>query len=399
MRARAAPARRAHAAPRARGAAVHGAQARGLPASSCGPSPTTQNVQPHPVGALRFRDAGHILGSAIIEIWRQRSGRTTQAGRSPAISASPGGRSCATRRRSTRPTCCWSNPPTATGCTATCRRPSTNSCSVIDDTLRRAGNVIIPAFAVGRTQEILYLLHDLARQGRLPTTCRSTSTRRWRSRRPRSPGRHQAFFDDETPRAAVAGGAQPERTADLRFTRQRRGVDGAEPHRAGRHHHLGQRHVRRRPHQAPPAAQPRARRVQRSLIIGFQAQGTLGRRLVDGAQRVRIFGEEIAVRAGIHTIGGLSAHADQAALLDWLRASASAGRAPSWCTARRRPPAVSPTWSPTVSAGSSRRRCGEHGSISERRRRLCDGAGFTAARTSRAARPWHPAPPPRAAAA
>jgi metallo-beta-lactamase family protein len=55
------------------------------------------------------------------------------------------------------------------------------------------------------------------------------------------------------------------------------------------------------------------------VIIGFQVQGTLGRRLVDGAQRVRIFGDEIEVRAAVHTIGGLSAHADQSGLLGWLR--------------------------------------------------------------------------------
>jgi metallo-beta-lactamase family protein len=54
------------------------------------------------------------------------------------------------------------------------------------------------------------------------------------------------------------------------------------------------------------------------VIIGYQAEGTIGRRIVDGAKTVRLFGEEIAVKAHIHTLGGFSAHADQKGLLDWL---------------------------------------------------------------------------------
>ncbi len=55
------------------------------------------------------------------------------------------------------------------------------------------------------------------------------------------------------------------------------------------------------------------------IISGFQAEGTLGRRLVDGAQRIRLWGETINVAATIHTVGGLSAHADQAGLVAWYR--------------------------------------------------------------------------------
>ncbi len=53
------------------------------------------------------------------------------------------------------------------------------------------------------------------------------------------------------------------------------------------------------------------------VIVGYQAQGTLGRLLVDGAKHIRLWGETIRVKATVHTVGGLSAHADQSGLMDW----------------------------------------------------------------------------------
>ena len=58
------------------------------------------------------------------------------------------------------------------------------------------------------------------------------------------------------------------------------------------------------------------------LIVGFQSPGTTGRKLVDGAQSLMMFGEEVPVRASIHTMGGFSAHADQKGLLDWYEVMA-----------------------------------------------------------------------------
>jgi metallo-beta-lactamase family protein len=188
---------------------------------------------------------------------------------------------------------------------------------VIEDTLRRRqGNIIIPAFALGRTQELLHLLLDLCRQGRLPRLqvfvdspmAHKVTEITWQ---------HGEFLDDESRHLLSLRQSYPQ-WLDMRFTRSveesmalnrisagaiilsASGMCDAGRIRHHLRHHLG-------------------RSECAIIIIGFQAEGTLGRRLVDGDKRVRIFGEDIPVRASIHTIGGLSAHADQAALLDWLR--------------------------------------------------------------------------------
>ena len=74
------------------------------------------------------------------------------------------------------------------------------------------------------------------------------------------------------------------------------------------------------------------------LFVGFQAENTLGRRILDGVSPVKIFGEEYDVRAQVASIDGYSAHADQAELLEWAQPLTGAGfNRPSWCTASSRP--------------------------------------------------------------
>jgi metallo-beta-lactamase family protein len=187
--------------------------------------------------------------------------------------------------------------------------------AVTDTITRRGGNVVIPAFAVGRTQDLLQLLLNLYRDGRVPDmnivvdspmALAATQVTM----------KHLHVLDDEARNAIEwlrGNGGKP----SIRFVQeveesialnQVRGgaviISASGMCEAGRiKYHLRQNLPR------PECS---------VVIVGFQAAGTLGRRLVDGADRVRIFGEDVVVRAHIHTVGGLSAHADQAALLGWL---------------------------------------------------------------------------------
>lgn len=274
-----------------------------------------EEVQPHPGVRCCFRDAGHILGSAIIEIEVDDEGRSRKLVFSGDL-GQPG-----------RPIVRDPTPIAAADILVVestygnrLHRPLAETLDelvfVIEDTLRRRqGNIIVPAFAVGRTQELLVVLADLCRRGRLPRL-RVFVDSPMAARTTEITWKHTEYLDDET-RALLAGRTRQPEGLDLHFTasveesialnRIKAGaviIAASGMCDAGRiKHHL--RHHLGRPECA-------------IVIIGFQAAGTLGRRLVDGDKHVRIFGEEVAVRAGIHTIGGLSAHADQAALLAWL---------------------------------------------------------------------------------
>ena len=183
-------------------------------------------------------------------------------------------------------------------------------------TFAKGGNVLIPAFAIGRTQDVLYLLNRLVREGKLPkltvymdSPLAEKATRIYLS--------HPELYDEEAVRLLRSGRIGDAIT--IRFTQSveesmainkiKSGaviVAGSGMCEGGRiGHHL--KHNLWRPECS-------------IIFVGFQAQGTLGRRIVDGAREVAIWGEEIAVRARVWTIGGFSAHGDQKELLAWLSA-------------------------------------------------------------------------------
>jgi metallo-beta-lactamase family protein len=175
------------------------------------------------------------------------------------------------------------------------------------------GNVLIPAFAVGRTQDLLFLLskhYDDFGLGAWRVFLDSpmaieTTELYWR---------HSALQRAEL----LSGDGKPAVTAvetsedSMRINAIETGalvIAGSGMCSGGRIlHHLKHNLWRPECH---------------VVMIGFQAQGTLGRRLVDGAQHVRLWGETIKVAAKIHTVGGLSAHADRAGLMDWYGAFAN----------------------------------------------------------------------------
>jgi metallo-beta-lactamase family protein len=257
-------------------------------------------VRPHPSVRCLFRDAGHILGSAIIELFLEGkklvfSGDLGQPGRPIMNDPTPIHEADALLVEST-----YGNREHKS-----LAQTMDELAYALTDTLRsRKGNVVIPAFAVGRTQEVIHLISDLVRQGRVPM--------------------HDLYVDSPMALAATkitarhagwqietAGGPRIRFTEDvadsMKINSVRAGaviVSASGMCDGGRiKHHL--RYNISRPECA-------------IVFVGFQAAGTLGRRIVDGAQSVRLFGDEYPVKARVFTIGGLSAHADRAALLGWL---------------------------------------------------------------------------------
>jgi metallo-beta-lactamase family protein len=258
---------------------------------------------------IALRDAGHILGSCIVELWAD--------GRKLVFSGDLGPKGTPILR----------DPAAITEADLVLmestygdrnHRERGNTIrelgEIFESAWRDHGNVLIPAFAVGRTQELLYWFARYWEEwglGRWQIFLDSPMA----AKVVEVYGRHEALFDEEAQRV-WRGKPHPFRLPNLRISqslddsmainRIESGaiiVAGSGMANGGRIvHHLKYNLGRRNAH---------------VMFVGYQAQGTLGRRLVDGAKWVRIHGRDYRVNAQLHTVGGLSAHADQRALMAW----------------------------------------------------------------------------------
>lgn len=257
-----------------------------------------------------FRDAGHILGSASVELWAD--------GRKLVFSGDLGPKGTPILRD---PAPIRHADLVLMESTYGDRNHRDRADTIVElggileQAWRDGGNVLIPAFAVGRSQELLYWFARHWEEWNLS---------RWQvfldspmaGKVVQVYGHHHALFDEDA-QAVWRGHPNPFELPNLRITESaeesmainqvRRGaiiIAGSGMANGGRIlHHLKHNLGRREAH---------------VVFVGYQGVGTLGRRLVDGAQWVRIHGDDIRVSAQVHTVGGLSAHADQRGLLEWF---------------------------------------------------------------------------------
>ena len=265
---------------------------------------------------IRFQDAGHLMGSASIYV--------TVEGKTLLFSGDLG--------NVDRPLIRDPQPATEAdfvviestyGNRLHGERPDyvTQLTRILRETLDRGGNMVIPAFSVGRTQELLYLIREIKQSGALshygdfpvyvdsPLSVEATKI---------YSGGLMGYYDDDTLQLLADGidpiqfpglktsiSADDSKAINLDMT-PKVILSASGMCEAGQiRHHL--KHNLWRPEST-------------ILFVGYQSQGTLGRKLLDGADSVKLFGEAIQVRAHIAQMDGISGHGDQKIMLDWLGA-------------------------------------------------------------------------------
>ena len=278
-----------------------------------------ETVQVNEAVSIRFTDVGHLLGSAAIEVWLTEKGRTKKI----TFSGDLGNKDQPILQ----------NPQTVSETDYLViestygdrlhqgARPDyvPDLSRILQTTLDRGGNVVIPSFAVGRTQEILYFIREIKEQGLVtghgdfpvymdsPLAIEATSVFLQCDSDYLDPEMQQLIRSGVNPlvfpglELAVS---QEESRAINEDKTPKVIISASGMCDAGRvRHHL--KHNLWRPEST-------------ILFVGYQSVGTLGRALLDGAKSVKLFGEEIKVSAEILTLPGVSGHADRQGLLDWV---------------------------------------------------------------------------------
>ena len=267
---------------------------------------------------VRFCDAGHLLGSSCVEIWATENGVTKKL----VFSGDLGNVDQPVIRDPSFVTEADYVIMESTYGDRNHQPPESYTealAALIDDVFSKGGNIVIPSFAVGRTQELLYFLREIKNEGMVRsvpdfTVCvdsplAAEATKIYA-------GDLHGYLDEEAI-AVLQGGEDlftfpgltltqsTEESKALNMDKSSKIIISASGMcDAGRiRHHL--KHNLWRPECAV-------------VFVGYQGEGTLGRRLLEGAKSVKLFGEEIAVRARILNFPGLSSHADRDHLLDWV---------------------------------------------------------------------------------
>ncbi|MGB9715606.1 MAG: MBL fold metallo-hydrolase RNA specificity domain-containing protein [Thermodesulfovibrionales bacterium] len=261
----------------------------------------------------RFLDAGHILGSSMLEVWFHDSYKDKKI----VFSGDIGKKGNPIIRDPLNPEDADFIVIESTYGNRSHKSLKESIDELVDaikTTFKKGGNVYIPSFAVGRTQELLYIMNNLVREKRLSnidvyldSPLAQEATKIYLS--------HPECFDEEAKKLFTTKDYSDSIklhfvqsvTESMQLNKIKSGIiviAGSGMCEGGRiRHHL----------------KHNLWRDECSIIfVGFQGKGTLGRKIIDGAKIVHILGEEIAVKASIYTINGFSAHADQAELIEWL---------------------------------------------------------------------------------
>ncbi|HEY3216087.1 MAG TPA: MBL fold metallo-hydrolase [Candidatus Eisenbacteria bacterium] len=264
---------------------------------------------------VRYFDAGHILGSALTTFEFKHGGRRLRLGMSGDLG------------RPDRPI--LRDPEVHPGVEVLVLESTYGDrlhtpaeateralVEIVQRTVGRGGRLLVPAFAVGRTQELLATLHELSERGQIPDLPIYVDSPMAQE----ATGvfvRHPECFDEETRRSFGQEQGAPFGFRRLRYvatadeSRALNDLDRPCIILAASGMCEGGRIVHHLQHGLGNARNT-------VMFVGFQAQGTLGRRLRDGAERVNLFGEPMRVRAEIQALDGFSAHADQGELVAWV---------------------------------------------------------------------------------